>query len=311
MKKRGRLKYILVFTVAFLLSYQITPHYIGGDQIAYNAVYEAVKGLSPRDAYHSYYLNLSSMEPVHFIIVYLSSNIGLSKQLVMSLSNAILASLIFYILCAYGLNKYIAVLITFTNYYIFVLFFSAERLKFGFLFLFIAIVLLLNGKSSLLSFLLSILSHFQMTILLFATLLTRSYKYLKKLTKKKIFFLFALFTFLILLIILFHQQLLLKAIYYLSLMNIRNILKLSVLMIACLLLSRRVEEIIVVFFVFAVAAYMFGDIRVNIFAYIFFLKYYAHANRDMQVVLSPVNLYFSYTGIMFIRSIFSSGIGRF
>ena len=78
--------------------------------------------------------------------------------------------LAFKVLIKYNVNFYVALVLTSFNFYMFVLFFAAERLKFGFIFFFLS-VLSINEKKS-----------YRPNVLLFDEYYTELYQYEKAIT---------------------------------------------------------------------------------------------------------------------------------
>ena len=67
------------------------PYYFGGDQYHYSRIYDAVKNLSLLEAYASYNAQIVSREIGHFVVIWVTSGLGIEKNLVMALANSILA----------------------------------------------------------------------------------------------------------------------------------------------------------------------------------------------------------------------------
>ena len=118
------------------------------------------------EAFAAYHLFLSSDEPIYFLISWVSSNLDFSKDLIMSIANAILANIIFRVLNKMNTSLYLIVFIICTNFYLFGLYFAAERLKFAFIFLFLAFLVDENVKKKYLLLFLSLISHIQVLIII-------------------------------------------------------------------------------------------------------------------------------------------------
>lgn len=121
--------------LVFLLSLFIGPMHYDGDQLHYTDVYYSVVGLALFDAYDEYRHHIDSAEFVHFIIVWVAANVGLDKNLLMSAANAMLANVLVRLFKKWGVRGWVAVAFCFTNFYILVLYFTVERLKFAVIFL--------------------------------------------------------------------------------------------------------------------------------------------------------------------------------
>jgi hypothetical protein len=127
----------IVTLYIFLFSYYIAQFYTSGDQLQYHGAFKEMKGLELIEAFGAYHIYLTSDEPIYFLISWLFSNLDFSKNIVMSIANALLANILFRALKKLNTSIYIIVFIICTNYYLFGLYFAAERLKFAFIFLFL------------------------------------------------------------------------------------------------------------------------------------------------------------------------------
>ena len=153
----------LIFGVVYIWSLYIFDYYITGDQIIYSRFYNEAIGL---DFFQTWALQqglLGSAEPGFAFIISLATQY-FTKIEFMSLSNGLLGTLLFV-----AVKDRKAALLIFlffvSNYYISVLFFSAERFKFAVI---LAILVLNMRDSSLRNALLltPALFHFQYLLLI-------------------------------------------------------------------------------------------------------------------------------------------------
>lgn len=156
--------FLAVFMIANIL---ILPSYVTGDRANYQEYYETIIGLSLSDSFVELILILSAFEPIFFIISWFSAQIGFNYIVFSILLNLGLALAIIRVLERAKVSPVHLALILFGNFYFTVLFTELERLKLGFLFLFLAKAT--NESRYKYTFsILSILSHFQIGILIFA-----------------------------------------------------------------------------------------------------------------------------------------------
>lgn len=141
------------------------------DQGAYRAAYAAQYGLSLSEGYIAYQEAIGAKELVHFVIVWISSNLGLEKLKVISTFNGILAGFSFYIFRLWGAGLFAASAVILTNYYSFVLYFHTERLKFSVLLILLFFVF--SGRANNLFIFLSISAHLQSLIFWGSVLFSR------------------------------------------------------------------------------------------------------------------------------------------
>lgn len=125
--------------LVFLISLIVFQYYTEGDQRHYIKVYHAVSGLGFGDSWRiifkTYNQWISSVEPVHLLVILVGGGLEINKNLFMSLFNGILAAYSVRLFLSWGASIWIATGLVVTNYYFYVIYFAAERLKFAFLFL--------------------------------------------------------------------------------------------------------------------------------------------------------------------------------
>ena len=136
---KSKLSILITPLFIFIISLYLAPYYISGDQVFYIDTYNAIRNLGFLDGYVYYYKTLSTLEPVYYILIYINSPF-FEKYLFVSISNAILAYYSVRFFTKLGSRTYIASIIVLTNFYFYVLFFSAERLKFSFIFLTLSLI---------------------------------------------------------------------------------------------------------------------------------------------------------------------------
>jgi len=154
----------------FVLSYFLGSLYLYGDQESYRYIYENLPTSSIRDSFVFYTLNISSVEVVHFTVIYLAKLMSINKDVLNSLVNVILAITLYKYLYIIGYSRLFSVVTVFSNYYMHMLYFAGERLKYGFLFLLLGLLFVSKGNKKLSSYVLvlAIASHVQTLILIFS-----------------------------------------------------------------------------------------------------------------------------------------------
>ena len=168
--KYNTLIQILVVIFTFIMSIIITPLYYEGDQIGYTNAYNDMRGTNITDGFFIYQNNITTIEPIHFGLTWFFANIGFDKNIIMSLANCLLSLLVVKIFQKFKTNNFIIIAIVLSNFYLYVLYFSAERLKFSFIFLSLAVINFKNRKLLILFLLLSIFTHLQNIIIISALL---------------------------------------------------------------------------------------------------------------------------------------------
>jgi hypothetical protein len=156
---------LLLGFLVFCGSLALSGFYTEADQANYHSAYSILPGMSWEAGQLAYQSRISGAEGVHYLVSLLGSTLEIDKNLLMSVCNGILAAYSTRLFLAWGADIRIAAAIVATNFYVLVLYFAAERLKFGFLLLVLA--LLSTGKPVrmfVFSFM-SIWSHFSMFLL--------------------------------------------------------------------------------------------------------------------------------------------------
>jgi hypothetical protein len=168
-QKKSLFNFIFFFITFFYSYFLFYPKfYFPADQIFYYKIYETIKNLEFFEAFNLYQSLFASEEIFHFIYIYFFSNLGLTKEFAMSLANAIFIYLILKFTHKYMKLSFISFFLILTNHYLFNLFFELERLKFAIIF-FLVFVNYFNIRFvRIISFFLSILSHFSIIFLYFA-----------------------------------------------------------------------------------------------------------------------------------------------
>ena len=150
----------------FLFSLFFAPFYYDGDSIPYNLAYDAIGASSASffDTFPIYKHNVNG-SVIHYLYIWIGSSLGLERGLIMAVANSILAYLMMRLFLQWRVSIYIALVVILTNYYILGLYFAAERLKFGFIFLLLALIYNTKPKLSLVFAVTSIFAHAQQVLI--------------------------------------------------------------------------------------------------------------------------------------------------
>ena len=117
---------------AFLLSITVLPYYVGGDQAHYRLAFSSVAESNLIDGFYYYKNSIGSSEPILFFVYYISSHF-MSKDVLISIVNGCLGFIGGKLLIEKRVSLALFPLFVF-NYYLLILMFAAERLKFSILF---------------------------------------------------------------------------------------------------------------------------------------------------------------------------------
>lgn len=305
---------ILSFVVAgivFAFSMLLSPFNTYGDQEFYRRVYDVIPYLRLDDAVYFYSFTLSSNEVVHFSLVYFLGEY-FSKELLMSVLNFLLAFVSFKLLVSLGAYKSIALFIVLTNYYMWVLYLPAERLKVACIFVFSAWLLLDKRSRFIILSGLGMLSHVSTIIILIAGILVYSRDELARvfsnLKISRIFF-FAL-PLLIVVLLLSLGQLADKAVAYFQggeFLTLGEAIRMLAFFFLALLYAEKKSNVVIVFIFLFSMVFLFSGDRVNMFGYLAFLYFSIHYRRGFNLGVMLTSLYFMISTIGLMNNIIVHG----
>lgn len=153
----------VLFAVALPFSFVLLEVYTYGDQVYYHKFYADIYGLNFSELPVVAKNVIDSNEPLAWLVFWVGSNLGIYKNLWMTMLNMVLYLGLLILLLKNKAPWYVFFLIC-TNFYLIVLVTSAERLKISYIFIIYGF--LLSGYRRYLLFLLTPLCHFQSAILL-------------------------------------------------------------------------------------------------------------------------------------------------
>lgn len=298
---------LILFGVFF--TYIMLDHYVDGDQVHYLYVYENLWKLNFLDAYEEYIRSLSSLELPYFLLIYLLGGY-IDREIYLAASNVILIILAFKLLKKLGSYNTVAIFFLLTNFYFFVLYIPAERLKFAFIFLFLGLILFYNGKKKLsISFLIiSSLTHVSLIILFVPFILKESWPVIKKRPIIAFVFIIILLIFLIFL----SQHLISKFMSYSALGgNLSDVLKVVLLMFFSIFsMTKRKSNIpfvVLSFFWIGICVFILGGSRVNMLAFFLFIFFSIGYKKGLNVYVMSLLIYFSYASYNFVDTAIQYG----
>lgn len=305
----------------FIASLLFAPFYFSGDQTFYRLTYENMAGRNLIEAYSLYPKYMSSSEFVHFFVVWLASGFGIEKNLVMATVNGLLAFFLMRLFEKWRVSLFVASSICITNFYMLVLYFAAERLKFGVLFFIMSAYYLQNKKTSLALSLLAVASHVQILIPYAALLSPRFFlsRFFRSLLTYKLRYKGILVPILVfvtgvaLIWIFLGYQISSKFEYYAAAQSGKNdplvfLQSISIFGITLLYTKKRFEVVLKFIPIFIVVFLIGGD-NVNLFAFAIFIFYASTYKRGLNFGILISSIYFAYKSVNFIGRIIETGQG--
>lgn len=306
--------------IVFISSLLFAPFYFAGDQVFYGLTYESMQGLDLMEAYSAYPRYMSSKELVHFFVIFLTSGLEIEKNLVMAAINSLLAFFLMKLFEQWQVSLLVASLICITNFYMLVLYFAAERLKFGVLFFIASAFYLRHKKTSLALSILAVISHIQLIIPYAALLFSKFFSNLGlrsfltfRLSYKHILASILVVAMAILIWTLLSYQILSKFEYYAQVQDEKNdpsgYLRTILLFGLTFLYTKKRSEVVLKFIPLFIAVYFLGGDGVNLFAYAIFMSYALTYKHGLNFGVLITSIYFAYKSADFIMRIIETGQG--
>ncbi len=303
--------------LVFIISLVVSPLYTAGDQSAYHIAYSIVGGLGMNDHWQDifaiYNSRISSNEFMHLMVSIIGSGLEIDKNLLMSVFNGILAAYTVRLFLFWGATIWVATGLVLTNYYFFVLYFAAERLKFAFLFLVLSLIYLRKPFYFAANTFISIFSHFSI-LFIYCGIFLSSYskKIAKEWTLKNPLKLIVLLTITVLFFILNYEYLFWKINFYFqerSSLSILNLLPILILLaLSCIYAKNKLQPILALTpILFGIS--LIGGYRLNMLGFFVFLFFGIQTQRGQNLGVISVMLYLLFKTIIFMKIIFAQGQG--
>lgn len=297
----------IIFT--FIISITVGSFYISGDQVFYRQLYELFSQANFIEAYLFYASQLNAVEFIYFFSSWLASKF-IQKDIFFAFINCIMTWYFVQACKKIKIYPYVVLALVTTNFYFYVLFFAAERLKFGFLFLFISFCVLSTRKKIFFS-LMAVIGHAQMLIIIASTAFSQfTRRMLKKgswyrIPKRSPLYILAGFF----AVLFLFDYIAFKLPFYLKNGSVLSIIKPLLFMLASMYCSRQWKLIIPLFTPLILTSYIIGDERITIFAYFIFIYFSAQKHRGLNIPLLCFSTYFMLKSLIFIDNVINLGEG--
>ena len=304
---------ILLVPIFFAYAYLLISPYTEGDQYYYRLFYTELAETSAIDVIPLAIKKVASVEPISLYILWGGSNLGINKDIFISLLNVIMLLGLFLLCRKYDVGP-IPLFLLLTNFYIIVLMTGAERLKIAYI---IAIwAALSSGNKSRILFGASGLAHLQNVIMLPSLLLARYAESMRRLLKAGKFRLQFIFAIIVLIVFasvffgIFNDAIIRKVVSNMSHeardVGLTNLIILTV--VAIFATKNRWRMFLLILPMYPAVAILGGQ-RVNMIAVtlaIYLLITERALNHPFVLLLL---LYFSFKSIPFIQNIILYGSG--
>ncbi len=248
-------------------------------------------------------------EPIHFVLIWMFSSLGIEKNTIMAISNSILAILFAKYLYKKNFHIFLVGIVLITNYYLLTMFFTLERTKFAFIFFLIA---LLYKKKSVL--LISVFTHSIMLFPIFAYLSSK-YVNLKRIVSSNIvkqsktsISKYKILGFIMLCLIVYFylgEHLVSKFNSY-AFIDF-EIYQILIIFIFTLLTTSYKSEVFIFFIFILISIIILGGDRLNMLGYFSFLHFGNVKSRLFNKLILILILYYLIKSILYINMIITIG----
>ncbi len=314
--KREQLICLTSGFLVFLISLIISRLYTKGDQYGYSNAYSAVSGLGFGDKWPAiqtvYQSWISSTELTHLLVSLIGGGLAIEKNLLMSLFNGVLAAYTVRSFLSWGASVWIATGLVLTNYYFYILYFSAERLKFAALFMVLALLCARKSLCLAASSLISIFSHFSVALIYCGIMLSGLPEKLAKCNRMGYWELVLPLAVPLLIGVLEWDYLDWKFTQYLQLNGANSVyefLPVTLLLMFSCLYAKRSWEPLLAFLPILVGVALLGGSRLNMLGFFIFLYFGIQASAGLNAGVIGMMVYFFYKAVMFVKAISTHGQG--
>lgn len=302
---------LLIFIAAYVFSQWILQYYTGGDQVHYTALYESLRWAPISQISDLQFKYTGSTEPLYGLIMWVSASL-FEKNIIISFMNSILMVSIF-ILLRKNRAGFIFTILMFTNYYVLVILTSAERLKFGYIFAILILILPSIWRAA--AAIAALTNHYSILIIFISIIFPQKYlETLKSFRKggwdsfKSSLLFIVIFLSFIVFSILYRDQITNKVNHYQS-YDPTDLLQGAILFIIAMIVSNdRLNTAMTLSFPLA-ATFILGGDRVNMLTISVFIYLVLREGKTRHPAVMMVMAYLSYKSIDYMQNVFAYGTG--
>lgn len=306
--------WIVLLPLIYWASYELSSHYLYGDQAHYRKFYSALAGTNLGEVLKLQGAMLGGIEPFFGYTIWLGSNLGVAKDVWISAFNTLLAALMIVSLRRFRAGA-LFIFLALTNYYFLVLVTAAERLKFSYIVLFL--IILSSGWIKAALVLVAPMFHLQ-TLINYSSILAErlaNIRFSRRVRRKTLILLPIIGSVGILAVLAtlptLLPSILLKATWYASkassqLVEILNLL--GLLVIGTVIATHRARFILALAPILVLAAVL-GPQRLNMIGVVVFFHFFLKEGKGNRPILLLILAYFSVRSIAYIDMVISQGTG--
>ena len=303
---------LLASPVLFFYSYYLISNYIYGDQTSYRALYQALSDASFLEVASTAQQYIGASDILSFYLLWVGAILGIDKDIYIALANTLML-LLLYFLARWNAINYSMIALLMCNFYVVVLMTGAERLKFAFIFLFLA-ALAHRKKTRVFLAVSSVFTHLQSLILLASLVLNNHSEIIRHLLRgslKKKAALSVVGAF-ILGVVLFYIQLDAigeKFYVYSESGALAEVFQIVVFLMLGLFFIKNKFGFFIALLALMILAFFVGGNRINMIAvfvgvYLFWIE-----GRGNHPFLYIIMIYFAFKSVPFVINILNHGNG--
>ncbi len=308
--------FLIILSIPILgpILYLLQSKYIAGDQGAYWKFYETISDAPLNKVSYLGYYWLGAIEPIHLYVMWIGSILNIDKNLYVTIYNLLLVFGLFLFLQKNKV-KILPQILIFGNFYISVLLFAAERLKFAYILIVYSQLVPVIWSNFFL--LISPLAHLQSTLILvlayIGTLTEDLKKIITRLTLRKRFIREGTFFAVLLSILIFFSlnTLIFKIGGYISLglFSLSDFINFFGLFIVTFYLSKEKFKFSLMYLPLIVPLILLGGFRINMVSFTISTFFIIKENKASNPIYLLILSYFFYKNFIFLDKIISTGSG--
>lgn len=297
-----------------LISYFFLQYNIEGDQAHYNLFYEFAKKSSFFEALSSSYSYIGSLEPIYPVLVWVLSSM-IAKDIFMAIMNGLFAYFTLKLAGNILLPRFLIIIFLFTNYYAYVIYTSAERLKISLIFSLIAVIFFLKKDKTKLAIIfgaISILTHIQTLFIFSSLILSANWReFTRNMKFSKLQFLIGILAVIFSILFYLKEHIFLKAEAYISSgTNLEGVVKIILLFFVAYYSTDNKKLVLSLYLILFGAVLLVGSDRLVIFAYFYTLLLYPKGGSIfIRMPHYLLLIYFSFKSIGYLSNLIEYGDG--
>tara|TARA_A100001035_G_C27703023_1_gene463447 strand:+ start:69 stop:1019 length:951 start_codon:yes stop_codon:yes gene_type:complete len=305
---------ILSIPILGPILYFFQSKYIGGDQAAYWIFYDYVSDEPLNKVSYFGYYWLGAIEPIHLYVMWIGSRLNIDKNLYVTIYNLLFVFGLFLFLQKNKV-KVLPQILIYGNFYVSVLLFAAERLKFAYILIFYSQLVPIGLSNFLL--LISPLAHLQSTLILIlayiGTLTEDLKKFFTRLTLRRRFLGEGAFFFGLLSILIFFtiNTLIFKIGGYISmgLFSLNDFINFFGLYIVTFNLIKEKFKFSLMYLPLIVPLILLGGFRINMISFTISSFFIIKENKSSNLLYLSILSYFFYKNFIFLDQVINTGTG--